>query len=164
MTYGFSIASFICEAEDVCLVSGIYFETSALLITLIMMGRFMSDFACHRAVRFGSIRSLQTQSALLVDISDASIEKELEIDARLLQLGDTFRVKHGCFVATDGTVVSGVSESDESVLTGEASLVEKTVGSSVIAGSINFVNAVLVEVTRLPETTRLTRLRGWLRR
>lgn len=124
----------------------------------------MTDYACHRAVRFGSIKSLQTQSALLVNTSDASIEKELEIDVHLLQLGDTFRVKHGCSVATDGTIVSGVSNFDESVLTGKASLVGKTIGSSVIAGSINFVNAVLVEVTRLPETTRLTRLRGWLRR
>lgn len=150
ITYGFSVASFICEVKGTRLVSGIYFETSALLITLIMMGRLMSDFACHRAFGIGSIKSLQARSALLVDTPDPSMEKELEIDVRLLQLGDTFRVKPRCPVATDGTVVSGVSEFDESVLTGEASLVGKTAGSSVVAGSVNLGHAVLVQVTRLP--------------
>ena len=150
ITYGFSVASFICEIEGTRLVSGIYFETSALLITLIMMGRLMSDFACHRAFRSGSIKSLQTRSAILVDAPDASVEKDLVVDVRLLQLGDTFRVNPGCPVATDGTIVSGVSEFDESVLTGEASLVKRTAGSSIIAGSVNLGDAVLVQVTRLP--------------
>ncbi len=150
ITYGFSVASFICEIKGTRIVSGIYFETSALLITLIMMGRLMSDFACHRAFRSGSIKSLQTRSALLVDPPDASVEKDLDVDVRLLQLGDTFRVNPGCPVATDGTIVSGVSEFDESVLTGEASLVKRTAGSSIIAGSVNLGDAVLAQVTRLP--------------
>lgn len=151
VTYGFSLASFICEVKGTRLVSGIYFETSALLITLIMMGRLMSDFACHRAFSIGSIKSLQPRSALLVDTPpNQLIEKDLDIDVRLLQLGDTFRVKPSCPVATDGTIVSGVSEFDESVLTGEASLVRKTAGSSVIAGAVNLGEAILVQVTRLP--------------
>lgn len=160
ITYGFSVASFICEVKGTRLVSGIYFETSALLITFIMMGRLMSDFACHRAFRIGSIKSLQTRSALLVDISNSSIDKELDVDVRLLQLGDTFRVKPSCPVATDGTIVSGVSEFDESVLTGEASLVEKTAGSSVIAGSVNLGDAVLVRVTRLPGSNTIDEIAG----
>lgn len=147
IAYGFSVASFICEVKGTRLVSGIYFETSALLITLIMMGRLMSDFACLRAFRTGSIKSLQTRSALLVN---TSVGTALDIDARLLELGDTFRVDTSCPVTTDGTIVSGVSEFDESVLTGEATLVRKTVGSSVIAGSFNAGDAVLVQVTRLP--------------
>ena len=147
IAYGFSIASFICEVKGTRLVSGIYFETSALLITLIMMGRLMSDFACLRAFKSGSIKSLQTRSALLVN---TSVETALDIDVRLLELGDTFRVDTSCPVTTDGTIVSGVSEFDESVLTGEATLVRKTVGSSVIAGSFNAGDAVLVQVTRLP--------------
>lgn len=148
IAYGFSVASFICEVKGTRLVSGIYFETSTLLITLIMMGRLMSDFACLRAVRIGSIRSLQTRSAVLVNTS--SIETASDIDVRLLELGDTFRVDTSCPVTTDGTIVSGASDFDESVLTGEATLVRKTVGSSVIAGSFNAGDAVLVQVTRLP--------------
>ncbi|KAF6227574.1 hypothetical protein HO173_012213 [Letharia columbiana] len=135
ITYGFSVASFICEVKGTRLVSGIYFETSALLITFIMMGRLMSDFACHRAFRIGSIKSLQTRSALLVDISDSSIDKELDVDVRLLQLGDTFRVKPSCPVATDA-------------------------GSSVIAGSVNLGDAVLVRVTRLPGSNTIDEIAG----
>ena len=150
IAYGFSVASFICEVKGTRLVSGIYFETSALLITLIMTGRLMSDFACLKALRVGSIKSLQTRSALLVDTPITSVENGVDIDVRLLQLGDIFRVNTGCPVATDGTIISGVSEFDESVLTGEATLVRKELNSLVIAGGINVGDTVLVEVTRLP--------------
>ena len=160
IAYGFSVASFICEVKGTRLVSGIYFETSALLITLIMMGRLMSDFACLKAFKVGSIKSLQTRSALLVDTSIRSIETDLDIDVRLLQLGDTFRVNTGCPVATDGIITSGVSEFDESVLTGEAILVRKALGSSVIAGSFNNGEAVLVEVTRLPGNNTIDEIAG----
>ena len=158
--YGFSVASFICEVKGSRLVSDMAFETSALLITLIMTGRLMSDFACLKALRVGSIRSLQTRSALLVDIPITSTENELEIDIRLLQLGDYFRVNTGCPVPTDGTIISGVSEFDESVLTGEATLVRKEIGSSVIAGSINIGDTVLVEVTRLPGNNTIDEIAG----
>ena len=160
IAYGFSVASYICEVKATRLVSGIYFETSALLITLIMMGRLMSDFACLRAFRIGSIKSLQTQSALLVNNPIQSSETELDVDVRLLQLDDIFKVDAGCPVATDGTIVFGASEFDESVLTGEANLVGKTIGSSVIAGSFNTGDAVLVQVTRLPGNNTIDEIAG----
>ena len=155
ITYGFSVASFVCEVKGTRLVSGIYFETSALLLTLIMMGRLLSDFACHRAFQKGSVRSLQQRSALLVDTRNPSVEDERDIDVRLLQLGDIFRVKSSCSVATDGKIVSGMSDFDESVLTGEANLVGKSTGSSIIAGSVNLGDVVLAEVTRLPRNNTI---------
>ena len=160
VAYGFSVALFICEVKGTRLASAIYFETSALLITFIMMGRLMSDFACHKAFTVGSVKSLQTQSALLVDDQDPCEEKCLEIDVRLLELGDTLRVNARCPVATDGTIVSGESEFDESVLTGEGTLVGKKVGLSVIAGSINAADAVLVQVTRLPGNNTIDEIAG----
>ena len=160
ITYGFSVASLICEVNGRRLVSGIYFETSALLISLIMMGRLMSDFACHRAVSTGSIRSLQARSAVLVDTADPSVKKSRDIDARLLELGDTFRVEPSSPVATDGIIISGVSEFDESVLNGEATLVGKAKGSSVIAGSVNRGDVVIVQVTRLPGDNTIDDIAG----
>ncbi len=160
IAYGFSVASFICEVKGARPVAGMYFETSALLITLIMVGRLMSDFACHRACRIGSMKSLQTRSALLVDSMDSSIEKEVDIDVRLLQLGDMFKVNAGCSVATDGTIILGVSEFDESVLTGEANLVGKSAGTSVIAGSVNHGDAVVAQVTRLPGNNTIDEIAG----
>ena len=160
ITYGFSVASLICEVNGRRLVSGIYFETSALLMTLIMMGRLMSDFACHRAVRIGSIKSLQARSALLVDTADPSVEEGRNIDVRLLELGDKIRVEPNSSVATDGMIVSGVSEFDESVLNGEATLVGKAKGSSVIAGSVNRGDVVVVQVTRLPGDNTIDDIAG----
>ena len=160
ITYGFSVASLICEVNGRRLVSGIYFETSALLITLIMMGRLMSDFACHRAVRIGSIKSLQARSALLVDTADPSVEEGRNIDVRLLELGDKFRVEPSSSVATDGMIVSGISEFDESVLNGEATLVGKAKGSSVTAGSVNRGDIVVVQVTRLPGDNTIDDIAG----
>ena len=160
ITYGFSVASLICEVNGRRLESGIYFETSALLITLIMMGRLMSDFACHRAVKIGSIKSLQARSALLVDTADPSVEKGRNIDVRLLELGDKFRVELSNSVATDGMIVSGVSEFDESLLNGEETLVGKAKGSSVIAGSVNRGDVVVVQVTRLPGDNTIDDIAG----
>ena len=160
VAYGFSVASFVCEVKGTRLASAMYFETSALLITFIMMGRLMSDFACHKAVTVGSVKSLQTQSALLVDGSDPCERKYLDIDVRLLALGDILKVNASFPVATDGTIVSGVSEFDESVLTGEGTLVEKKAGSSVIAGSFNVTEAVLVQVTRLPGNNTIDEIAG----
>ena len=160
ITYGFSVASLICEAKGTRLVSGIYFETSALLITFIVMGRLMSDFACHRTLRIGSIKSLQTRSTLLIDALDPSLENDWDIDVRLLQLGDMFRVHPRSSIATDGIIVSGTSEVDESVLTGEARLVGKTIGSLVIAGSVNVGDEIVVQVTRLPGNNTIDEIAG----
>ena len=158
--FGFSVASFICEVKGARLVSGIYFETSALLITLIMTGRLMSDFACLKAFRSVSIKSLQTRSALRVDNAIPYAEHEEDIDVRLLQHGDVFKVNNRCPVATDGIIVSGISEFDESVLTGEATLLGKTAGSTVIAGSVNVGDDVLIQVTRLPGNNTIDEIAG----
>lgn len=160
ITYGFSVASFICQIKGTNLATGMYFETSTLLITLIMMGRLLGDLACHRAVKWTSVKPFQQQFAFPVDTSDPYTDDGLEVDFRLLQYGDVFRVEPGCGVVTDGTVVSGVSEFDESIISGEASLVEKMVGSAVIAGSVNHCGTVLVQLTRLPGENTIDEIAG----
>lgn len=150
IAYVFSVASFICEIEGKNLASGVYFETSTLLITLIIAGRLMADLACHRGMSSVSFKSFQPRLALLAETSELYTDDELEMDVRLLQYGDVFKVKPGSAAVTDGTVISGVSEFDESIATGEASLVEKTAGSLVIAGSVNRGGTVLVQLNRLP--------------
>ena len=149
ITYGFSVASFICQTKGVQLVSEVYFETSALLMTLIMMGRLIGDLACHRAIKSTSIKSYKQRFATLVDTSDLYAKNETKVDVRLLQYGDVVRVKPGQAVVADGTIISGVSEFDESVMTGELSPVARSIGSAVIAGAINRGSVVLVQVTRL---------------
>ncbi len=160
ITYCVPVVAFVCEVEGKKLAIAVYFETSALLITLITTGRLLSDFACHRAIRSQSVKPLQSRYAFLVDSSDPVDGKQEEIDIRLLQYDDIFRVKAGDVIVTDGTVVSGASEVDESIITGEARPVEKGVGSSVIAGSLNHEGTLLVKLTRLPGENTIDDIAG----
>src|SRR5690606_5225005 len=139
----FSVVSFGYLVAGEPLSTGEFFETSTLLVTLIMVGRYVGALARQKAVESISIRSLQTSTATLVDG-----ETETEIDSRLLQYGDIFRVIPDSRIPTDGTVVSGSSEVDESMLTGESKPVEKHPKAAVIAGSINGSGTMVVRLTR----------------
>ncbi|KAL2059745.1 hypothetical protein VTL71DRAFT_10129, partial [Oculimacula yallundae] len=145
--YIFSVVAFGYQVRGQPLETGQFFETSTLLVTLIMVGRLVSAFARHKAVESISVRSLQSGTALLVD---DSYPGGLEIDSRLLQYGDIFKVLPDTRIATDGTVVAGQSEVDESHITGEAVPVEKCSGSNVIAGCLNGSGTLTVRLRRLP--------------
>ncbi|KAM0350166.1 hypothetical protein ACHAPU_003331 [Fusarium lateritium] len=145
--YIFSVVSFGYLVAGKPLSTGQFFETSTLLVTLIMVGRWISALARQRAVESISIRSLQAPTAILVGKESGA---EREIDARLLQYGDTFKVLPDSRIPTDGTVVTGSSEVDESMLTGESRPVEKYPKSVVIAGSINGPGVMTARLNRLP--------------
>lgn len=142
--YIFSVVSFGYLVAGQPLSTGEFFETSTLLVTLIMVGRYVAALARQKAVESISIRSLQAPTAILVG------DEEREVDVRLLQYGDTFKVLPDSIIPTDGTVVSGSSEVDESMVTGESRPVEKHTKSAVIAGSINGAGTLIVRLNRLP--------------
>jgi Cd2+-exporting ATPase len=145
--YIFSVVAFVFLVRGSPLSTGSFFETSTLLVTLIMLGRFVSALARQKAVESISIRCLQQNTALLVK-EDGRQTKE--IDARLMQYGDVFRVPPDSRIVTDGTVLSGASDVDESMITGESVPVEKRTGSAVIAGSLNGSGPLTIRVTHLP--------------
>jgi len=154
--YIFSVVSFGYLVTGKPLSTGEFFETSTLLVTLIMVGRYISALARQKAVESISIRSLQAPTAILVDEAGEA----QEIDVRLLQYGDIFKVAPDARIPTDGTVISGVSEIDESMITGESRPVAKATGSSVIAGSINGSGALTIRLTRLPEDNTVSVISG----
>lgn len=145
--YIFSVVSFGYLIAEKPLSTGQFFETSTLLVTLIMVGRWVAALARQRAVESISLRSLQPSTAILVDEERG---REREIDARLLQYGDSFKVLPDTKIPTDGTVINGSSEVDESMLTGESRPVEKYPESVLIAGSINGPGVMTVRLDRLP--------------
>jgi heavy metal translocating P-type ATPase len=155
--YIFSVVSFGYLVVGRPLSTGEFFETSTLLVTLIMVGRYVSTLARQKAVESISVRSLQTSTATLVN--EAGGEKT-EIDARLLQYGDIFQIAPDSRIPTDGTVISGSSEVDESMLTGESRPVEKYAKSAVIAGSINGSGTLIVRLTRLPSDNTISTIAG----
>jgi heavy metal translocating P-type ATPase len=150
--YIFSVVSFGYLVAGSPLSTGEFFETSTLLVTLIMVGRWVASLARQKAAESISIRTLQAQTAVLVGHDNS----ERKIDARLLQYGDIFKVVPDTRICTDGTVILGDSEVDESMLTGESKPVEKHAGSTVIAGSINGLGMLTVRLTRLPGDNTIT--------
>jgi len=153
--YVFSVVSFGYQMQGRPLSTGSFFETSTLLMTLIMLGRLVSAVARQKAVESISIRALQVPTALIVNPASKAEEK---IDARLLQYGDVFKVAPDSRIATDGIIRSGSSEVDESMITGEAPLVEKHPGSSVIAGSVNGSGTLLIRLTHLPGSNTISEI------
>lgn len=151
--YVFSVVSFGYTVAKKPLTTGEFFEISTLLVTLIMVGRFVSALARQKAIESVSLRSLQISIAIIVNERDST---EREIDARLLQYGDLFRVAPESRLPTDGTVVSVSSEVEESMITGEPFPVEKQPGSVVIAGSINGSGVLTVRLSRLPESNTIS--------
>ena len=154
--YIFSVVSFGYLISHQPLSTGQFFETSTLLVTLIMIGRYVAAAARQKAVESISVRSLQTSNAILVG-ANGSVD---EIDSRLLQYGDVFKVVPDARVPTDGTVISGSSEVDESMLTGETIPVEKHIESSIIAGSLNGSGTLVVRLSRLPGDSTISVIAG----
>lgn len=97
--YIYSIIAYAFLAYEKPLSTGSFFETSTLLVTLIIVGRLVTSLARQRAVESISIESLQPSTAILVDPASDSRD---EIDARLLQYGDVFVVLPVCIYANGG--------------------------------------------------------------
>lgn len=156
--YVISVVSFIYLAQGLEMGIGLFFETSALLVTLIMVGRLAAAYACHQAMKWASVRSLQPTKFTVINPTGGCKSTGDELDVRLLQHGDVFKVEPDSPIVTDGKVISDISYVDESMITGESSWVEKKTGSSVIAGSVNRSGTLIVEVTRLPGSNSIDEL------
>ncbi|KAF2735319.1 heavy metal translocatin [Polyplosphaeria fusca] len=155
--YVFSVVSYTFKVCKRPLETGGFFETSTLLVTLIFLGRAVSEFARLRAAKSVSFRSLQVEEALLATSGAPSWETR-KIDARLLQYGDHFKVPAHTKIVTDGKVSHGGSEVDESMITGESRPVGKGIGSAVCAGTTNGAGQLIVEVTALPYENSVSKI------
>ena len=149
--YVYSLVAFGFRMADKPLETAEFFETSTLLIALVLLGRLISAVARIRAVAAVSLRSLQATTATIIEDG-----VEREIDTRLLQFGDRFTVQPHSRIPTDGRITKGASEVDESMLTGESVPVSKKPGDAIIAGTINGSSPLQAHVTRLPGRNTVT--------
>src|SRR5579875_309140 len=134
---------------------GLYFDTSAIIIALILIGRLLEDSVRARATEaIRKLSELQPRTATVIH-SDGSEE---EIPIEQLAEGDVFLVRPGEKIATDGTVIEGQSSVDEKMVTGESIPVEKTVGDSVIGATINANGVLKVKATRVGSDTTLAKI------
>jgi len=123
---------------------GLYFDTSAMIITLILLGRFLEARA--KAQTSGAIRKLiglQPKTALVIREGE-----ERAISVEDVQVGDLIIVRPGERVPADGIVRQGYTSIDESMITGESIPVEKKVGDEIIGATINKTGSLQVEATK----------------
>lgn len=137
-----------------------YFETSAMLITFVLLGKYLEVLAKGKTSEaIGKLLQLAPTSALLLTL-DASgrVLTEREIDAQLIQRGDILKVLPGAKVPADGLCTFGQSHVNESMITGEANEVAKVVGDSVIGGTINSNGVIHIRATRVGRDTALAQI------
>lgn len=151
--YIYSLVAFVYETKGKPLSTGEFFETSTLLVTLIMCGRLASAYARRKAAQSISFQALQPSMALLSEDGTERI-----IDIREFQYHDVFKVLPDSIVPTDGIIKSGETEIDESMITGEAVPVPKSPGSKVVAGSINGPGVFFARLTNLPIDNTISRI------
>jgi len=131
-----------------------YFEVSALIIALVLLGRFLEARA--RGQTSEAIKKLigmQPKTALV--IGDG---QETEIPVDDVQVGDLILVRPGERVPVDAIVRQGYSSIDESMITGESIPVEKKVGDEVVGATINKTGSLKVEATKVGKDTTLARI------
>jgi Cu+-exporting ATPase len=134
---------------------GIYFEASAVIVVLVLLGQMLELRARERTG--GAIRALLNLAPKTAHrVGDDGAESDVALDT--LRIGDRLLVRPGERVPLDGVVESGASSVDESMLTGESMPVEKVVGSRVVGGSVNGSGAFVMRVDRIGEDTLLAQI------
>ena len=131
-----------------------YFEASALLMTFLVLGRWLEARA--RGGTSEAIRRLLALQPRTARRLEGSAEHDVPIDQ--VVPGDLLRVRPGERVAADGVVVEGASSVDESMLTGESLPVAKQPGAAVIGGSINRTGSFTLRTTRVGRDTVLAQI------
>lgn len=132
----------------------LYYETSAVLITLVIMGKLFESLAKGRTSEaIKSLMGLQAKTALVVREG-----QELTIPVDEVLVGDIVLVKPGEKIPVDGEVVEGTSSVDESMLTGESIPVEKRFGDAVIGATINKNGMLRIKAMKVGKETALAQI------
>jgi Cu+-exporting ATPase len=133
---------------------GLYFDTSAMIITLVLLGRFLEARArgqTSEAIK--KLIGLKPKTALVIRDSE-----EREISVEDVKVGDLIMVRPGERLPVDGVVRHGYSSVDESMITGESIPVEKKVGDEVIGATINKTGSFQFEATKVGKDTTLAQI------
>lgn len=146
--YFYSLAAMFGFAQEQ------YFETAAVLITLVILGKYLEALAKGRtseAIR--KLMGLAPKTALVI-----RNEQEVEIPLSEVVFGDVVIVKPGTKIPVDGQVIEGLSSVDESMISGESIPIEKIKGSKVIGGSMNKHGSFRFTATKVGKDTVLSQI------
>ncbi|KAJ8770165.1 hypothetical protein K2173_011500 [Erythroxylum novogranatense] len=137
-----------------------FFETSAMLISFILLGKFLEVMAKGKTSdALAKLTELSPDTASLITLdSDGNVTSEMQISAQLLQKNDIIKIVPGEKVPVDGIVVDGQSHVNESMITGEARPIAKRPGDKVIGGTVNDNGCLLVKATHVGSETALSQI------
>src|SRR5699024_1243263 len=129
----------------------LYFETSAILITLILFGKYLETRAKSKTtVAISKLLNLQAKQARVIRNGEETL-----IPMEDVMVGDRLIVKPGEKIPVDGTVMEGRTSVDESMLTGEAIPIKKDTGSAITGSTMNKNGAIEIEATKVGKDTAL---------
>lgn len=152
--YGFSVVSTFAPGFLPEGTANVYYEAAAVIVVLILLGRFLEARAKGRtgeAIR--KLIGLQAKTAR-VERDRQTVELAIEDIVK----GDIIQLRPGEKIAVDGTVMTGVSFVDESMITGEPTAIEKTEGSAVVGGTLNGSGALRIRATKVGAETMLAQI------
>ncbi|MBV7506796.1 heavy metal translocating P-type ATPase [Bacillus sp. sid0103] len=157
VTLGTSAAYFYSLAEGVKTIGNhaymphLYFETSAVLITLILLGKLFETMAKGKTtIAISKLLSLQVKEATVIRNG-----KEFQLPIEEVRVADLLLVKPGEKIPVDGVVTLGQSSVDESMITGESIPVEKSVGDQVIGSTMNKNGTLTIKAVKVGKDTAL---------
>ena len=131
-----------------------YFESAATILTLITLGKMLEARSKGRTTdALKSLMKLAPKTAVIVQNGE-----EVTVPIEQVKIGDIYVVRPGENIPVDGIILEGNSAVDESTLTGESIPVDKTVGSTVSAGTLNQSGFIRCEATRVGEDTTLSQI------
>jgi Cu+-exporting ATPase len=132
----------------------LYFETSSILITLVILGKLLEARAKGRTTEaIRALMGLQAKTAIVVRDG-----REEQVPVEQVRVGDIAIVRPGERVPVDGLVLEGSSAVDESMLTGESIPVEKRAGDRVIGGTVNRNGMLRIRADRVGQDTALAQI------
>ena len=132
----------------------VYYETSLIIVALVLAGKWMEGKAKKRtAAAVTALVGLAPKTARVV-----RDDTELDIPIEDVVVGDTVRIRPGEKIPVDGVVLSGTTTVDESMLTGESLPVDKTAGDPVIGATLNTTGSVLIQATAVGDDTALAQI------
>ena len=132
----------------------LYFETSAVLITLVLVGKYFEALAKGRTTEaISKLLSLQAKEATVIRNGE-----ERKVPLEEVVIGDTILVKPGEKIPVDGTVIAGASSVDESMITGESIPVDKKEGDYVIGSTMNTNGVLTIRAEKVGKDTALANI------
>jgi Cu+-exporting ATPase len=150
----YSYSAAVTVAPEYFPFATVYFETAAIIITLILVGRLLETRTKEKAS--SAVRKLMDMRPRMANVLKGS--NEVEIPVEQVREGDLLIIRPGERVPTDGVVIEGTSSIDESAITGESIPVDKSRESQVIGATINQSGLLKVRATKVGQDTVLSQI------